>query len=81
MARSAGTVSLGDKRGKYVRRAVLTKKFELTIDTKDLDRRVNRPVEWTCAFCPCSSLLPMEYGCNKCQPFTKDATLYGRVYK
>lgn len=78
------SVKAGDMRGTYKRRAVLTKKFQLAIDNRELDKRVNKPVEWTCAYCPSSSLLSVEFGCAKCQPIlSKDpkAKPIGRIYK
>ena len=39
------------------------------------------PAEWECVKCHSNSLLPMEYGCNLCQPFVKGALLTGRIYK
>lgn len=36
---------------------------------------------WKCSKCGCNNFMAMEYGCDKCQPFTKDALLLGRVYE
>lgn len=51
------------------------------VDMGKFNYKVIKPSEWECMACHSNSLLPMEYGCKMCQPFTKGAKLSGRKYK
>lgn len=66
-------------RGKYNKRteAVLPK----YVDMSAWLYQEYKPAEWVCMKCHSNSLLPMEYGCNLCQPFIKGAKLTGRKYR
>ena len=72
------SVKVGEKRGKY------TKRVDSTVSNyKDMTKfnyKIHAPAEWECMACKSNSLLPMEYGCKMCQPFTEGATLKGRKY-
>lgn len=56
-------------------------------DMVKINARINKRMaditekRWECANCHSNNFLPMEFGCDKCQPFKQGALLLGRIYK